>query len=101
MITRGNERFRQAMKNRAAVVLNLARFSVHQFRRANHAPAKGSANRLMSQAHAQNRNLSRESLDQRDADARFPRRARPRRNHDTLWREFFNLIQRNLVVATT
>ena len=67
-----------------SIVMNFAGLSVHHFRRADHAAAKRRADRLMPQANAENRNLAREALDQRHADAGFARRARSRRNHDAL-----------------
>ena len=68
-------------------------------RRANDPAAERRANRLVPQAHSQDRNLARKVLDQRNADARFLRRARPRRNHNALRRQRLDLFDRDLVVA--
>ena len=71
MVARGLKILRQIAKDRLRVVMNLARFAVHDLRRANHSSAEGRANGLMSQADAQNRDFAGKALDQRDADARF------------------------------
>ena len=73
---------------------------MHQFARANHAPAKRGPNRLMPQAHAENWNFAREALDQRDADSGLLRRAGTGRNHDVLRPHFLDLVECDAIVAT-
>src|SRR5579862_7816784 len=77
MIARSLEFLRQAAKNRFAIVIDPARFAVHQFARSNHSAAKRCADRLMATANTENRNFASEALDQRNADSRFLWRARP------------------------
>ena len=53
----------------------------------------------MPEANAKNRNLPRKALDQRNAHARFLRRARPRRHDDALRFLARNFVECNFVVA--
>ena len=73
---------------------------MHQFARANHAPAKRGPDRLMPQANTENRNFAREALNQRDADSGLLWRAWPGRNHDALRPHFLDLVERDAIVAT-
>src|SRR3546814_1578356 len=58
--------------------------AVHDPSRAYHAPAVHLADRLVTQAHAQDRDARSERGDQFQRHARLVRRARPRRDHDLL-----------------
>src|ERR1700675_53118 len=82
MIPRGLKILGEAAEHGLAIVMDFAGFPVHDFRRAYHTPAKRRADRLVPQAHAENRNLPRETLHHRDADARLLRRARAGRDYD-------------------
>ena len=73
--------------------------AVHHALRAHDRAAERLADRLVAEAHAENRDLAGEALDQRHRDAGLVRRARPRRDHDALGRERVDLVERDLVVA--
>src|SRR5438477_2382140 len=70
-----------------------------RFRGAHYLAPKGGADRLMSEAHAQNGQLAGEVTDQRDADARLVGRAGARRNHNPCRPQPLDISQRHLVVA--
>ena len=57
VVARGHKILRQILENRFAVVMDAAGLAVHDFRRADHLPSKRLSDRLMAQAHSQNRNL--------------------------------------------
>src|SRR5262249_26009412 len=61
MIARARYRILQTAENCLAVVRDLARLSMHQLWCANNIAAKSCANRLMSQADAKNRHLTRKA----------------------------------------
>src|SRR5580704_14888729 len=90
MVAGCGERIRELAENIFAVVMDLARLAMEQFRGADDSPAKGRANGLMSEAHAQNREFPGEAFDQFHGNARFLRRARPGRDHN-----FFRLAPRD------
>jgi len=52
MVARGSERLGELAENIFTVVMDIARFSVKEFRRANNFPAEGSADGLMAKANA-------------------------------------------------
>ena len=99
MIARAGHGTPDTAKDGAPVVLHLTGLAVHQLRGAHHLAAKGSPDRLMPQAHAQDRHAAGEVLDERDADAGLLWRARAGRKHDPLRRERLHLRGRKLVVA--
>src|SRR4051812_21013263 len=73
--------------------------AVHDAPRPYDSPAVRLADRLVAEADAEYGDLRTEALHARDADARFRRRARARRNHDPVGLHLRDLVQRNLVVA--
>src|SRR6195256_3372902 len=103
MVARRGHRRRQAAKNGLAIVLDLTGFAVHQVLRANHLAAEGCANRLVSQADSEHRNISlalaRKMADQFDADTGFLRGAGPGRKHDAFGVHRFDLSDGYFVVA--
>src|SRR5712691_5667483 len=80
MVARGGKGIGKLAEDILAVVMDLARFAMKKFRRANNFTAERGANGLMAEAHAKNRKFSGEALDQFYRNARFLRRARTRRN---------------------
>src|SRR6185437_12177020 len=60
--------------------------------------AKRVANCLMPQANTKNRYFPRETLNQRHANPRLARRARPRRNNNALRTQLLHFVERNRVV---
>lgn len=80
------ERRRQTRKKRASVMPDHGCFPMHQAGSADHISAVRFGDALMSEANAQDGNFGAEALDDFFADARFARRARPRRNTDMLRR---------------
>jgi len=92
-----------SLKNCPPIVLDRARFSVHQVSRAHHFSSKSRADGLMSQADPEQRNhvlrLAREVTNQFDADPSVLRSARSRRNHDALRSHRFDLVDADLVVT--
>src|SRR3989442_10240002 len=99
MIPSSDEALRNLAENGLAIVHDLAGLTMHDYRRADHAAAKGVADGLVAQAHAQDGDFSGKAADQLDADPSFLRLARPGGDDDALWLERGNFIQRDLVVA--
>jgi len=64
MVARGSEGIRQLAEDILAVVMDLARFAMKEFRSADDFAAERSANGLMAEAHTENRKFSGEALDQ-------------------------------------
>src|SRR5580704_12920493 len=79
--------------------MDLAGLAVEKLGRADNFSSKRNSNGLVSQANTQNRKLSREALDQLDADARLPRRARTGRNDYFLRLAPRDFLDGNLIVA--
>src|SRR5579864_5824501 len=63
MVARGCEWFCESAEDCFPVVENFAGFAVENLFRTDYAPAECFAHRLMTQAHAENRNLACESFD--------------------------------------
>src|SRR5207245_11420405 len=99
VIPSSDEALRNLAEDGLAIVHDLAGLTVHDYRRANHATAKGVADGLVAQAHAQDGNFASKAADQLNADPSFLRLARPGGDDDALWLERGNSIQRDLVVA--
>jgi hypothetical protein len=99
MITRCRKRLRQLPENPLVVMMDFAGLPMKQFRRPNDFPSKGSTQRLVSQANSKNRKSSRQPLNQFNRNPCFQRRARPRRNHDSLRFASSDFFDGNLVVA--
>ena len=72
---------------------------MHQLLGVDDLAAEGLADALVAEAHAENRHLAGEFLDQRHRDARLVGRARAGRNHDMVGLERRDLLHRDLVVA--
>src|SRR4051794_4325523 len=62
--------------------------------------AESLADALVTEAHAQQRYLAGETLDERHGYAGFVRGARPRRDDDAIRAKRRNLVEADLVVAT-
>ena len=99
MVARGREGIRKLAENILAIVMDLARFAMKEFRSADDFPAERGANGLMAEANPEDRNFSSEALDQLDGNTRFLRRARAGRNHDALRLTANNFFHGNFVVA--
>ncbi len=106
VVARAGHGRRNPREDRPPVVLHLAGLAVHQLRRANDLAAERRADRLVPQAHAENRHppsarprQPRKVPDQLDRDPRVLRRARPRRDQDVRWTQRLHLGGRQLIVA--
>src|SRR2546428_3561276 len=99
VIPSSDEALRNLAEDGLAIVHDLAGLTMHDYRRANHATAKGVADGLVAQAHAQDGNLAGKAADQLDADPSSLRHAWSGGDDDALWLERGNFIQRDLVVA--
>src|SRR6267143_5932374 len=94
---------RQAAKDGLAIVFDLTGFAVHQVLRANHLPAEGCANGLVSEADSEQRHISlalaRKMADQFNTDARFLRSAGSGRKHDAFGVHRLDLSHGHFVIA--
>jgi hypothetical protein len=99
MVTGGGHRGFDPLKDRAAIVLDRARFPVHQLPGPYHFSAERFAQGLMSEADSKHRNLAGEVTKQFDADPRFMRSAWPWGDHDAVGVESLDLVNAQLVVA--
>lgn len=99
VIARGLKILGEAAKDRLAIVVNFAGFSMHDFWRADHAAAKCGANSLVAETNPENRNLSCKVFNEGNADAGFFRGAGAGRDYDALGLEFVDFIQCDPVVA--
>src|ERR1700688_2182668 len=99
VITRRRKWIRQLSKHALPIMMNLAGLAMKQRRRTLYLPAESRPNGLVPQAHAKNRKLPCQSLNQLHGDPRFLWRTRSRRNHNPL--RFFtrDLLNANLIVA--
>src|SRR5262245_33268169 len=78
VISRGSKRIRHSAKQRIVIMKHRRRLAVHHLGRPYNLAAKHLANALMSEAYAEDWNLSRESLHQLHRHTGLIRRARPR-----------------------
>ncbi len=99
VIARRLERRGQAGEETLAIMVDGRCLPVHQARRANDLRAKGVANRLMAQAHPQDRHAPGKAPHHLDGEAGLLRGAGPRREDDPLWGEALDVVQGELVVA--
>src|SRR5437764_9704007 len=76
------------------------RLAMHQVRGADNVAAESFANGLMSQADSEYWNLAGKVADQVDADARFIRSAGARGDHNPLGIHVFDLVHRDLIIAS-
>ncbi len=89
----------KALEDAFIIVRDRAGFAVHQMRGAYYISAEGCADGLMSKAHAQDRNLTREVPNEVDADSRILRCAPAWRNNDALRVHRLHIGDSYLVVA--
>ena len=89
----------QAMKHTQILMEHRAGLAMHDLARPYHVTAKRLADGLMAQAYAQDRQLAGEIADGFKRDARFGRRARAWRNHDTLRIQGGNFGDGQFIVA--
>ena len=101
VITGRDERIRQSLEDPLAIVLDERCLAMHQLRSADHISAEGIANRLMSETHAQHRNLAGHMLDDPDRNPGLARRAWSRGNDHAieLGAHRVDFVERDLVVA--
>src|SRR5438046_4562921 len=99
MIARRRQGARQTLEDPLAAVRHLRELAVHDPHGANDPAPEGLPDRLMAEAYAEDRDLTREAPDERHADTRFRRRARPGRDHDLLRLPGGDLFQRERIVA--
>src|SRR6476660_5498057 len=76
VIPRRRERAGQSGEDAVAAVIDLGRLAVKHHRRPHDGSAERRTYRLVSEAHAEDRDLSRKLLDERDTNPRLGRRAR-------------------------
>src|SRR3954468_21136568 len=82
MVARRLVRRRQALEDAAALVVDARDLAVHEGLRVDHLAAEGLADRLVAEAHTEDRDFPLEALEKRKADTRLVRRARAGRKHD-------------------
>ena len=86
-------------KQALARVIDLGSLAVHEIGRTHHIATHRLANRLMPQAHAQDRDVGLKSVDHREAHTSFGGRARAGREHNGVRRHCRDFIEGDLVVA--
>src|SRR5438309_289425 len=99
MIASGYERVREAGEHAPAVVMNLGHLAVKQARRPHDAPAEPLADGLMAEADPEERESSREPLDDLGRQAGLGGATGPRGDDDCFRIEGLDLLQRKAVVA--
>src|ERR1035438_1191959 len=76
-----------------------AGLAVHEVGGTNDLAAEGCANRLVAEAHAEQRHASCEMADQFDADSGFLWRARAGRDHDAIGMKVVDFFDGDLVIT--
>lgn len=99
VIARGLKRIRQILKDPGTAMGNHGCFSMHQAIGSHHFSAVDFCEALMSQAYAKDRNSRTEMADEFPRQSSFRRRARARRNDDTIGLQCFNLVDGNLIIS--
>jgi len=99
VIARGLERTWQIAKNSLLCVLDVRSLAVHQSLGVHDPAAKGLADALVAEAHAEYGDFPGKAPDQRHRHPGFIGRAGTRRNHDVLGLERCDFLQRDFVVA--
>src|SRR5215470_2974351 len=99
MVASGRQRTRSTAENGIAVVFHLAYLAVHHPAGPDHFSAKGSPNRLVSQADSQHRPFTGKIPEQIDADPRLLGSAWTGRNHDVRRPQALNFFATDLIVA--
>ncbi len=100
MITGGGHGRLDAAEDGASVMFNFAGFPVHEVRSANYVAAKCSTNSLVSETNAENRSLSGEVENDRNALACLLRSAGAGGDQDAVWTQGFYLFGTDLIVST-
>src|SRR6267142_156574 len=98
VVPRGDERSGNAAEEAAAVVLDRRRLAVHRDAGAHDLAAEYGADRLMAQAHAQNRRRVAELPNDAHRHARLLRPARPGRDHNAIGPGVHHVFERDGVV---
>src|SRR3972149_10147705 len=98
MIAYRLERAGQAAEDALAVVPDHRGLAVHDLAGVFHPPAERLADRLVSQADAEDRRPGGEMLHHGHADTRLLWRARPRRDDDLLRSHHLDILDRDLVI---
>ncbi len=99
MVAGGQKRRREALEDCAAVVMNLAGFSVIDRTRAHNAPAERFTNRLMPQAHAEQRNPPGKLANDVQCDPGAAGRSRSGRDDNALRPQPGDFFHTDLIVA--
>src|SRR5262245_18044966 len=99
VVAGGIERIRQAREDAPVVVVDGRGLAVHDARGADDLAPEGGADRLMAEADTEDRDPSREALDERHRDAGVARGARAGRDDDPVGSERGHLVERDGVVA--
>src|SRR5260370_13619608 len=100
MIPAGIELLRHVFEDRFVVMLNLGRLAMNEPRRTHDPSAEHLTNRLMTQAHAENRKFAGEMANDFHRHTRVIGSTRSRRNHNSIWpHRRFNLVNGSLIVA--
>jgi hypothetical protein len=99
VVARRSETIRDFREHALAIVADARDLAVHHVLRPHHFAAERLADRLVAQAHAQDRDLPGQAPEQLEGDSGLGRRARPGRNHDAPGIQQRHLIHRGLVVA--
>src|SRR5579875_3755753 len=100
MVARGQKRRRQALEDRAAVVVNLTGLSVIDCTGTDDAPAEGFADRLMSQTDAEQWDLPGKPANDFERDPGAAGCSRPGRDHNALGPQPGDFFDADLIVAT-
>src|SRR4051812_15598558 len=95
---RGDKVVFDAFEDTPAVVADARGLAVHDAPGPHHLSAEGLADRLMAEAHAEERHAARERRDQLERDAGIAGGARTRREHDVGRRERRDFVDGNLIV---
>ena len=93
------QRLVEAGEHALVLVENRTGLAVHHLTGAHHVAAEGLTNALVTQAHAEDRQLAGKVQDGLDGHTRLGRRAGAGRNHDALRLERFDLSDGQLIVA--
>src|SRR5258708_14425477 len=99
MIARRGQGAPQAFEDALAAVRHLRKLAVHDPRRTNDPAAERLPDRLMAEANAEDRDLTREALNERHADASLRRRAGPGRDDNFLRLPHGDLFESQRIVA--
>src|SRR2546430_8447331 len=99
MIARRGQGALQTLEDTVPAVRHLRELAVHDPRRADDPAAERLPDRLMAEANAEDRDLTREALNERHADASLRRRAGPGRDDNFLRLPGGDLFESQRIVA--